>query len=95
MVFDVTDELSFTNLLRYWMKKIAKYADEDAEIILMGNKIDLINEINVEEEQIEEMTSKYNLKYFHSCAKEATNVDEAFRYLLTRILENNNLREKI
>jgi GTPase SAR1 family protein len=33
------------------LKKIKKHGDENVEIILMGNKIDLINDIVVDREQ--------------------------------------------
>jgi len=42
-------------LVRYWLKKIRKYADENAEIIILGNKIDLINEMQVDDEVAEEL----------------------------------------
>lgn len=51
LVFDVTDAMSFNNLVRYWFKKIQKYADENVQIILLGNKIDLFNEITIDEEE--------------------------------------------
>jgi len=43
LVYDVTDEESFRNVA-YWLKKIKKHGDENVEIVLLGNKIDLINE---------------------------------------------------
>lgn len=44
LVFDVTDPVSFNNL-EYWLKKIHKHADENVEIVLIGNKIDLVNDV--------------------------------------------------
>jgi len=38
-------------LVRYWFKKINKYGDENVEIVLVGNKIDLINDKVVDEER--------------------------------------------
>lgn len=64
MVFDVTDAVSFSNLVRYWFKKIAKYADENVEIILLGNKIDLINDVSIDEDDARAMAAGYGIKYF-------------------------------
>ena len=44
LVFDVTDPVSFNNL-QYWLNKIKKHADENVEIVLIGNKIDLVNDV--------------------------------------------------
>jgi small GTP-binding protein len=52
LVYDVTDPVSFNNV-QYWLKKIKKHGDENVEIILMGNKIDLINDIAVTAEDAE------------------------------------------
>jgi Ras-related protein Rab-1A len=57
LVFDVTDAISFNNLVRYWFKKIHKYADENVQIILLGNKIDLFNEITIDEEEAQKMAA--------------------------------------
>mmetsp|Transcript_44700 Transcript_44700/g.43307 ORF Transcript_44700/g.43307 Transcript_44700/m.43307 type:complete len:171 (+) Transcript_44700:528-1040(+) len=77
------------------MKKVKKYANENAEIILLGNKIDLINDIKVEEEKAQEWAEKFGLTYFQTCAKDSTNVDAAFKFLLNKIINNNKLTEKI
>lgn len=50
LVFDVTDPISFENVT-YWLNKIKKHGDENAEILLLGNKIDLINDIAVQREE--------------------------------------------
>lgn len=46
LVYDVTDPISFQNI-SYWLGKIKENGDDQAEIILLGNKIDLINDIEV------------------------------------------------
>lgn len=78
LVFDVTDLISFQNVT-YWLKKIKKHGDEHVNIILMGNKIDLTNEIVVEKEEAEALAAQYDIAYFETCAKDATNVDIAFK----------------
>jgi GTPase SAR1 family protein len=50
----VTDPISFNNV-HYWLKKIKKHGDENVEIILLGNKIDLINDIAVPYEEAEKV----------------------------------------
>ena len=47
LVYDVTDIKSFENI-DYWLNKIRTIGDIGSEMILCGNKIDMINEINVD-----------------------------------------------
>ena len=49
LVYDVTDTKSYENI-DYWLRKIKEIGDQDAEVILLGNKIDMINDINVDQE---------------------------------------------
>ena len=44
LVYDACDRVSFNNVT-YWLQKIKKHGDENVEIMLLGNKIDLINDI--------------------------------------------------
>ena len=34
----------------YWLQKIRENADPDSQIIMLGNKVDLINDIEVDQE---------------------------------------------
>ena len=52
MVFDVTDPTSLENLNAYWIPKIIENADECIELVIVGNKTDLINVRSITEEQI-------------------------------------------
>mmetsp|Transcript_16322 Transcript_16322/g.27592 ORF Transcript_16322/g.27592 Transcript_16322/m.27592 type:complete len:141 (+) Transcript_16322:403-825(+) len=55
LVFDVTDRPSFDNLSQYWLPKISENADSNIELMLLGNKTDLINERCVSEEEANEL----------------------------------------
>jgi small GTP-binding protein len=50
LVYDVCDEVSFHNV-EEWLKRIEENVDSSVEILLLGNKIDLINDRVVTEEQ--------------------------------------------
>lgn len=83
----MTDPVSFNNV-QYWLKKIKKHGDENVEIILMGNKIDLINDIAVTSEEAERVAMQNSISCFDTSAKDSTNVDYAFKQLLTNIVNN-------
>ncbi len=81
--------------MEYWLRKIRKHADEHAEIILIGNKRDLINDVAVQAEEVEELCKSNGMEFFEASAKDASNVDKAFKYLLSNILSNEHLKDKI
>ncbi len=89
LVYDVCDKASFQNV-DYWIKKIKKNADdENVEILLLGNKIDLINERTVTEEDVKTMIeTNHEIPHFETSAKDSVNVDKAFKKIITNILNN-------
>jgi GTPase SAR1 family protein len=63
-------------------------SDDDAAIVIVGNKSDLINEREV---SIEEATLKAqvnHLAFFETSAKENENVHSAFMSLMNQVLKN-------
>ena len=83
-VFDVTNQSSFNEGIKYWLKEcneeIGKY-----EKILVGNKIDLNSVIS--KETIEKHFP--TIQYFETSAKEGTNVEIIFKELVELILKNS------
>ena len=49
LVFDTTDQNSFDNINKYWLPKIIENCDSHIELLLVGNKNDLINERVIDE----------------------------------------------
>ena len=50
IVYDVTDRESFDNV-REWMQEIENYAQKNVNILLIGNKNDLLNKREVSFEE--------------------------------------------
>ena len=88
------DPVSFKNV-EYWLKKIRKHGDENVEVLLLGNKIDLINDRVVAEEESKEMVQQYGVSHYETSAKDSINVDRAFKQLVTNIMQNHDLQDKI
>lgn len=47
LVFDLTDQLSFENICKFWMNEVETYAEKDAIFFLIGNKSDLCEQRQV------------------------------------------------
>ena len=72
------------------MKKINENIDnnKNVKIILIGNKIDLINDRKITQEEGQEVANTYNIKYFETSAKDDTGIKEAIRTIINDILES-------
>ena len=57
LVFDVTSEESFKSL-PFWMENIHENANVDVPIVLVGNKIDLVDDRKVSTQQAEDFAAK-------------------------------------
>jgi small GTP-binding protein len=83
-VFDLTNKKSLENL-KNWLKEAESYT-EDFEYILVGNKKDLINSIEVNQESLKDNDLFKDSKYFEVSAKTDENVGECFEELTDLIL---------
>jgi Ras-related protein Rab-8A len=94
LIYDVTLIESFHNV-KNWIKQIKKEASDKVSIILVGNKIDMENERVVSNEEGEKIADEYGLKFFECSAKTGVNIEQIFKEVAKKILENfSNVEEK-
>lgn len=87
LVYDVSDETSFTNV-RNWMRQIDQNAAENVNRVLIGNKCDVDpSERKIPTEKGKALAGEYGIKFFETSAKLNTNVDEAFQAIAKDIVE--------
>ena len=55
----------------------------------------MINEKKVSETAAQKLAEEKNIPYFETSAKDATNLDRAFKKLLDNIIDNKNLAQRI
>ena len=58
LVFDLTDEKSFANV-DYWLNRIRENGDKGAELLLIGNKVDMINDFHVDRDGASKLAESY------------------------------------
>jgi Ras-related protein Rab-11A len=87
IVYDITNYSSFESVDR-WINEFRMKSEENSAIILVGNKNDIEEERKVTKEEGEEKAKKYNLAFFETSAKDGKNVDEAFKCLFEKVVEN-------
>ncbi len=87
LVYDITNKSSFKNISR-WFKELKDHADNNALIILVGNKLDLNHLRVVSQIEGKEYAEKNGMLFIETSAFDATNINHAFDILLTQIYDN-------
>lgn len=85
IVFDVTQEDSFRNV-KFWLQETARYAADDARIVLCANKVDLAAKRVVDTEAIQQLAIDLQLPVLEVSAKDAKHIDEVFTTASLRYL---------
>ncbi len=86
VIFDVTNQASFEKLDE-WIGSFIQVRGEKP-MILIGNKVDLKDNIKISESQVKEYASQHNMTYLLTSAKSGENVEEAFEQLINTILDD-------
>eukprot|EP01091_Cochliopodium_minus_P013303 TRINITY_DN4253_c0_g1_i1.p1 TRINITY_DN4253_c0_g1~~TRINITY_DN4253_c0_g1_i1.p1 ORF type:complete len:204 (+),score=46.35 TRINITY_DN4253_c0_g1_i1:188-799(+) len=88
LMFDLTDRDSF-NKINYWLSEIETHSRPNTKIFIVGNKSDLFDLRQVNEEDIEIMRKRLNLPYLETSTKMNTNVNETFCQVTKLLLDSN------
>ncbi|XP_078249819.1 ras-related protein Rab-10-like [Pogona vitticeps] len=89
LVYDITNPESFQGIA-HWMKDIHEKAEENVEIILLGNKCDKEMDRVIPKNTGEKLAWEYGIPFFETSAKDNINIDNAFLVLATEILSKNS-----
>jgi len=89
IVFDVTNKSSFDHV-RVWIKEIAEIRKNNSMISIIGNKLDLVNNIEYINE-IQNLVSETNYIICTMSAKTNDGVDEFFGQLYNEMITHFNL----
>ena len=84
VVYDVTDQASFSNV-KQWLQEIDRYACENVNKLLVGNKCDLTTKKVVDYNTAKEFADGLGIPFLETSAKNSTNVEDAFITMATEI----------
>jgi small GTP-binding protein len=76
LTFDLTKKSSFKSL-ESWLNDIKENSNE-VPVVIFGNKCDLFENYEVENEEAKKFAERHNLQYFETSAKLNVNVQEGF-----------------
>ena len=85
VVYDITDLDSFSNV-KVWLGEIDRYASENVDKLLVGNKCDLEDSRQVSKEVAQEFAATLKVNCIETSAKDASHVDDAFRSMAATIM---------
>lgn len=98
ILFDLNSSSTFDHL-DHWINDLVLINDPDRliNIIIVGNKKDLVNEQDREEIKIKaiEKAKKYNGKYIETCATEYKDITELNEYIKKLVLSHLSSEENI
>ena len=82
LVYDIAKWSTFENVEK-WLKETRDFASENICIMLVGNKSDLRHLRAVRTEEASAFAEKYNLMFTETSALDSTNVETAFKNILS------------
>ena len=88
VVFDLSAKSSF-KAVSEWIENYYKYKNPDSEknVVLIGNKVDLVDKREVTQEEAENYVKDNNIFYFETSAKEGKNIEECFNFMAEKLLK--------
>ncbi|XP_041853798.1 ras and EF-hand domain-containing protein [Melanotaenia boesemani] len=97
LLYDVTSESSFLNV-RAWVDQIQDSTDEKIPMCVIGNKVDLREQLPagrcVSSLHGEKLAKAYGALFCETSAKEGTNIVEAVLHLAREVKKNGKLRRQ-
>ncbi|WIA44030.1 hypothetical protein OEZ86_010402 [Tetradesmus obliquus] len=84
VVYDVTDQDSFNNV-KQWLNEIDRYANENVNKLLVGNKSDLTSKRVVDYQTAKAFADEIGIPFLETSAKNSSNVEQAFMTMAAEI----------
>ena len=94
LVYDITRKESFEQIKQYWLNQIKEYSPENIILALCGNKSDLINEEQVDEEEARNYAEEIDAIFYPTSAKNDCGITDLFLQIAKKYTKSDNVRLK-
>merc|ERR1711920_1214180 len=88
LVYDITNNETFSHV-QDWLDEVHKAAGESVTKLVVGNKADLINQRQVNENQASQYAQSVNASFIETSAKTAVNVDKSFLIIAKQLVKKS------
>ncbi|XP_036957497.1 ras-related protein Rab-3D-like [Acanthopagrus latus] len=89
LMYDITSQESFC-AVQDWATQIKTYSWGNAQVALVGNKLDLEDDRQVPTEDAQRLSTELGFQFFEASAKDNINVKQVFDKLVDAICEKMN-----
>ncbi|TNN83667.1 Ras-related protein Rab-3D [Liparis tanakae] len=89
LMYDITSQESFS-AVQDWATQIKTYSWGNAQVVLVGNKLDLEDDRKVPTEDAQRLATELGFQFFEASAKDNVNVKQVFDKLVDVICERMN-----
>ncbi|XP_061536031.1 RAB3D, member RAS oncogene family, a [Phycodurus eques] len=89
LIYDITSQESFV-AVQDWGTQIKTYSWDNAQVVLVGNKLDLEEDRQVTTEDAQRLATELGFQFFEASAKECINVKQVFDKLVDVICDKLN-----
>jgi len=86
-VYDITNYRSFEELKKYWIPQTKEVSDENIVFALVGNKSDLYEKEEVNENEAREFAKQINAIFFLTSALDRSGIDDLFLNVAHKIID--------
>jgi len=85
LAFSTTDRKSF-EAIEDWKQKIEDEVGNDIPLVLVQNKIDLLDDAEISKDEADELAKRLKLRFYRTSVKEDFNVSQVFKFLAEKHL---------
>ena len=91
IVYDITDRNSFAHI-KDWLDDVNKYTDDNPLKIIVGNKIDLIKDKQINNNDMKTMTAQTGIEIIECSAKDSIKINDLMEIMTKKLIEKKKKR---
>ena len=92
MVYDITRKRTFIDLKEFWYEQIKDCSPVDIMLVIVGNKSDLIDKEEVNEEEVRNYAKEINAMFFSTSAKNYEGINNLFEEIAKKYTGATNVK---